>query len=58
MRSSGEAFAGTRPDPAVLPIPTEGVRLCVLGPLAHQDPEDWIGAYSSHANRLPSGTGT
>ena len=41
----------TRPDPAVLPIPTEGVRLCVLGPLAHQDPEDWIGAYSSHANR-------
>ena len=41
----------TRPDPAVLPIPTEGVRLCVLGPLAHQDPEDWVGAYSSHANR-------
>jgi beta-glucosidase len=23
----------------------------VLGPLAHQDPEDWLGAYSSHANR-------
>ena len=41
----------TRPDPAVLPIPTEGVRLCVLGPLADQDPEDWVGAYSSHANR-------
>ena len=43
----------TRPDPAVLPIPTaaDGVRLCVLGPLAHQDPEDWLGAYSSHANR-------
>ena len=42
----------TRPDPAVLPIPTAGdVRLCVLGPLAEQQPEDWIGAYSSHANR-------
>ncbi|HYI04513.1 MAG TPA: glycoside hydrolase family 3 C-terminal domain-containing protein, partial [Reyranella sp.] len=41
----------TRPDPALLPIPTEGVRLCVLGPLADQDPEDWVGAYSSHANR-------
>ena len=42
----------TRPDPAVLPIPTAaGVRLCVLGPLAEQQPEDWLGAYSSHANR-------
>jgi len=42
----------TRPDPAVLPIPpaADEVRLCVLGPLAHQDPEDWLGAYSSHAN--------
>lgn len=40
------------PDPAVLPIPTTGdVRLCVLGPLADQDPEDWLGAYSSHGNR-------
>ena len=40
------------PDPAVLPIPTSGdVRLCVLGPLADQDPEDWLGAYSSHGNR-------
>ena len=26
-------------------------RLCVLGPLADQDPEDWLGAYSSHGNR-------
>jgi hypothetical protein len=36
----------------VLPIPpaADGVRLCVLGPLAHQDPEDWLGAYSSHGN--------
>jgi beta-glucosidase len=41
-----------RPDPAVLPVPTGvGVRMCVLGPLAEQDPEDWLGAYSSHANR-------
>ena len=42
----------TRPDPAVLPIPpaADAVRLCVLGPLADQDPEDWLGAYSSHAN--------
>lgn len=42
-----------RPDPTVLPIPTgsESVRLCVLGPLADQDAEDWLGAYSSHANR-------
>ncbi|WP_297976029.1 glycoside hydrolase family 3 C-terminal domain-containing protein [uncultured Amaricoccus sp.] len=38
------------PDPAVLPIPAEA-RVCVLGPLADQDPEDWIGAYSSHANQ-------
>ena len=37
----------------MLPIPpaADGARLCVLGPLAHQDPEDWLGAYSSHANR-------
>ncbi len=42
----------SRPDPAVLPIPTTAgeVRLCVLGPLAHEQPEDWLGAYSSHAN--------
>jgi beta-glucosidase len=41
-----------RPDPAVLPISTTAgkVRLCVLGPLAHEQPEDWLGAYSSHAN--------
>lgn len=40
------------PDPAILPIPTTpDVRLCVLGPLADQDPEDWLGAYSSHGNR-------
>lgn len=38
----------TRPDPATLPIP-EDARVCVLGPLAEQDPEDWLGAYSSHA---------
>ena len=36
----------------MLPIPTEAAcALCVLGPLAHQQPEDWVGAYSSHANR-------
>ena len=42
------------PDAALLPIPPagEGVRLCVLGPLAEQQPEDWLGAYSSHANRF------
>jgi beta-glucosidase len=39
-----------RPDPALLPIPA-GARVAVLGPLAEQDPEDWVGAYSSHANR-------
>jgi beta-glucosidase len=40
------------PDAAVLPVPTtEDVRLCVLGPLADQNPEDWLGAYSSHGNR-------
>lgn len=40
------------PDPAILPIPTgAGVRLAVVGPLAAQDPEDWLGAYSSHGNR-------
>lgn len=39
-----------RPDPAVLPIP-EAARVCVLGPLADEDPEDWVGAYSSHAPR-------
>ena len=37
------------PDPAILPIPAEA-RLCVLGPLADQNPEDWLGAYSSHGN--------
>ena len=43
----------TRPDPAVLPLPPaeDGSRVAVLGPLADQDPEDWLGAYSSHANR-------
>ncbi|WP_181164506.1 glycoside hydrolase family 3 C-terminal domain-containing protein [Amaricoccus solimangrovi] len=38
-----------RPDPATLPIPSSA-RLSVIGPLADQDPEDWLGAYSSHAN--------
>ena len=51
-RASVVLLRPTRPDPAVLPIPTDGgVRLCVLGPLADQEPEDWLGAYSSHANR-------
>lgn len=36
------------PDPAVLPIPRDA-RVCVLGPLADQDPEDWLGAYCGHA---------
>ena len=41
----------TVPDPSLLPIPTgPAVRLCVLGPLAEQQPEDWLGAYSSHGN--------
>lgn len=39
----------TAPDPATLPIPRDA-RVLVLGPLAEQDPEDWLGAYSSHAN--------
>lgn len=38
------------PDSALLPIPADA-RVCVLGPLADQNPEDWIGAYSSHGNR-------
>jgi len=51
-RASVVLLRPKRPDPALLPLPTgAGVRLCVLGPLAHQDPEDWLGAYSSHANR-------
>jgi beta-glucosidase len=51
-RASVVMLRPTRPDPAVLPIPTGAdVRLCVLGPLAHQQPEDWLGAYSSHGNR-------
>jgi beta-glucosidase len=50
-RASVVLLRPTRPDPAVLPIPTAGVRLCVLGPLADQDPEDWLGAYASHGNR-------
>ncbi len=52
-RASVVLLRPTRPDPSLLPIPsgTGDVRLCVLGPLAHQDPEDWLGAYSSHANR-------
>lgn len=42
------------PDPTVVPIPTGGdVRLCVLGPLADQDPEDWLGAYASHGIHHP-----
>ena len=51
-RASVVLLRPTRPDPAVLPIPAaEEVRLCVLGPLADQEPEDWLGAYSSHGNR-------
>lgn len=51
-RASVVLLRPKEPDPAVLPIPTGGdVRLCVLGPLADQDPEDWLGAYSSHGNR-------
>ncbi len=49
-RASVVVLRPTRPDPAILPI-AEDARLCVLGPLADQDPEDWLGAYSSHANR-------
>ena len=51
-RASVVLLRPTRPDPAVLPIPPAAgaARLCVLGPLADQDPEDWLGAYSSHAN--------
>ncbi len=53
-RASVVLLRPSTPDPAVLPIPTTGdVRLCVLGPLADQDPEDWLGAYSSHGNRHP-----
>ena len=48
-RASVVLLRPREPDPAVLPIPTgEGVRLCVLGPLADHDPEDWLGAYASH----------
>jgi beta-glucosidase len=52
-RASVVLLRPTRPDPAVLPIAAadDGARVCVLGPLAQQDPEDWLGAYSSHANR-------
>ena len=38
------------PEPGLLPIPKDA-RLLVAGPLAAQEPEDWLGAYSSHANR-------
>ncbi len=38
------------PEAGLLPIPEEA-RLAVIGPLADHDPEDWLGAYSSHANR-------
>lgn len=52
-RASVVLLRPARPEPDVLPIPAaaDGARVCVLGPLAHQDPEDWIGAYSSHANQ-------
>ena len=52
-RASVVLLRPTDPDPSLLPIPTApgAARLCVLGPLAHQQPEDWLGAYSSHANR-------
>ncbi len=50
-RASIVMLRPTTPDPAVLPIPVgdPAVRVCVLGPLADQDPEDWLGAYCSHA---------
>ncbi len=51
-RASVVLLRPTRPDPAVLPIPRDAaVRLAVIGPLAEQDPEDWLGAYCSHANQ-------
>ena len=49
-RASVVLLRPVRPDPSVLPIPADA-RVCVLGPLADQDPEDWLGAYSSHGNR-------
>ncbi|MFT3973241.1 MAG: glycoside hydrolase family 3 C-terminal domain-containing protein [Amaricoccus sp.] len=49
-RASVVMLRPREPDPAVLPIPAEA-QVCVLGPLAEQDPEDWLGAYSSHGNR-------
>lgn len=47
-RASVVMLRPTVPDPAVLPIPP-GAKLAVLGPLADQDPEDWLGAYCGHA---------
>lgn len=47
-RASVVMLRPTVPDPAVLPIPPDA-RVAVLGPLADQDPEDWLGAYCSHA---------
>lgn len=49
-RASVVMLRPKRPDPAILPIPDDA-RVCVLGPLAQQNPEDWIGAYSSHGHR-------
>ena len=49
-RASVVLLRPVRPDPSVLPVPADA-RVCVLGPLADQDPEDWLGAYSSHGNR-------
>ena len=49
-RASVVLLRPKQPDPSLLPIPADA-RLCVLGPLADQDPEDWLGAYSSHGNR-------
>jgi beta-glucosidase len=49
-RASVVMLRPKEPDPAILPIPADA-RVCVLGPLAEQNPEDWLGAYSSHGNR-------
>ena len=49
-RASVVMLRPKEPDASLLPIPA-GARVCVIGPLADQDPEDWLGAYSSHGNR-------
>ena len=45
------AADAARPGRAADPGRRARCALCVLGPLADQEPEDWLGAYSSHANR-------